>query len=353
MKQRHFISKLVFLALFLLVPFYCFSDSVQEAKEKRERLVNYAKTFIGVPYVYGGTDKTGIDCSGLIYTVARESIGFQLPRTVAALYGYVEIIPNNQKEPGDILFFKTVGDRVSHAGIYIGNNQFIHAASDGPNTGVILSSLNESYWKQHYYAAGRFLPATIYAGRVGNDSQYASNNSSNQSGSNDLYPKSGPSGGFLSNLKLDISGFYDWNLLDEDSFAIMGKGFTIQGNVSCPSWFLQPGLSLGVKFDPESKKFQIPLALNLQINENVRIFGGPLFSFNALFDDLEETSFLCGILGVSWQSPSLRLGSLSFSFVQDISYIFDGKSSDEKISLYNTLGDSVLFSSGLKVTFFK
>ena len=118
-------------------------------------MVTYAKSFIGVPYVYGGTDKTGIDCSGLIFTVARESIKLQLPRTVAALYGYVKVIPDNQKEAGDILFFKTVGDKVSHAGIYIGNNQFIHAASDGPNTGVILSSLSETYWKQHYFAVGQ------------------------------------------------------------------------------------------------------------------------------------------------------------------------------------------------------
>ena len=348
MKQRHFLSKLVFFFLFLLVPFYCFADNVRDAKEKRERLVNYAKTFIGVPYVYGGTDKTGIDCSGLIYTVSRESIGYQLPRTVAALYGYVEIIPNNQKEAGDILFFKTVGDRVSHAGIYIGNNQFIHAVSDGPNTGVILSSLNESYWKQHYYAVGRFLPATIY---VGKEPQYAGNNSSNQSGSEDLYPKYGPSGGFLSNLRLDISGFYDWNLLDKNSVSIKDSGFTIQGNVSYPSVALEPGLSFGVKFDLESKKFQIPLALNLRIYEGVRIFIGPLFSFNALFDGLDETSFLSGIVGISWQSSSLRIGTLGFSLVQDISYIFDNKSEGNDFSLYDSFEEKILFSTGLRVTF--
>ena len=62
--------------MFFLFSFgLCFSDTtVADSKNKRSTMVTYAKSFIGVPYVYGGTDKTGIDCSGLIYTVARESI---------------------------------------------------------------------------------------------------------------------------------------------------------------------------------------------------------------------------------------------------------------------------------------
>ena len=95
--MKKLLQYLLFTLWLISIPVSCFSnsDNVSEVKEKRSKLVDYAKTFVGVPYVYGGLDRTGIDCSGLIYTAARESIQMQLPRTVAALYGFVKIIPKH------------------------------------------------------------------------------------------------------------------------------------------------------------------------------------------------------------------------------------------------------------------
>ena len=144
------------------VPSFCQaveSMTPNESLEARQKMIAYSKQFVGVPYVYGGASKSGMDCSGLIFTIANDAIGVKLPRSTSGLYSTVRIIKDSEKEPGDLVFFKTVGSRISHVGLYMGNNQFIHAASDGPNTGVIISSLKESYWSSTYAGAGRFLPS--------------------------------------------------------------------------------------------------------------------------------------------------------------------------------------------------
>ena len=130
-----------------------------ESLEARQKMITYSKQFVGVPYVYGGASRSGMDCSGFIFTVANDALGVKLPRSSVGLYSAIRIIKDSAKEPGDLVFFKTVGSKISHVGLYLGNNQFIHAASDGPNTGVIISSLKESYWSRTYAGAGQFLPS--------------------------------------------------------------------------------------------------------------------------------------------------------------------------------------------------
>ena len=141
MKAYFVVGIIMFL---LLIPFKCFSQtnvSLEQVQSMRENLVTEAKKYVGSPYIRGATGPNSFDCSGLVFYVARESIQVQLPRTVKAMYGYVKIVPNSEREIGDLVFFKTTGDgTVSHVGIYIGNGQFISAVSDGPNTGVIVSS---------------------------------------------------------------------------------------------------------------------------------------------------------------------------------------------------------------------
>lgn len=110
-------------------------------------LVKTAKKYMGVPYVWGGMSPKGFDCSGLINYVFKEH-GISLPRTVAQLWSSGTKV--NSPSVGDIVFFDTSGSGASHAGIYIGNNEFIHA---GSSTGVTIANLNNSYWKPRYLGA--------------------------------------------------------------------------------------------------------------------------------------------------------------------------------------------------------
>ena len=155
---------IVLFFLVILIPQVCAQNapvSPGEAAATRITFVNHAKGFLGKPYRRGAFGPETFDCSGLVFTSSRESIGVQLPRMTRAIYKFCEIVDDPEREIGDLLFFKTTGDgSISHVGIYMGNGQFVHAASDGPSTGVIISSLRESYWKSHYFQAGRFLPAS-------------------------------------------------------------------------------------------------------------------------------------------------------------------------------------------------
>lgn len=112
-------------------------------------LINYGKSLIGAPYIWGGTTPSGFDCSGFLMYVFKRN-GVSIPRTVIDIWNSSTSVQN--PEPGDIVFFETYKKGPSHAGIYIGNQNFLNAAS---STGVTISSLDNSYWGSRYLGAKR------------------------------------------------------------------------------------------------------------------------------------------------------------------------------------------------------
>ncbi|MDR3146130.1 MAG: C40 family peptidase, partial [Treponema sp.] len=127
------------------------------ARNARLRLIDAAGQYQGIPYRYGGRDRKGLDCSGLIYLSFRDALGVSVPLGSERLYRWVEPVPADAVQVGDLIFFKT-SDTISHVGIYTGDGRFIHSASSGPKTGVIYSTLDEDYWLRTYAGAGRALP---------------------------------------------------------------------------------------------------------------------------------------------------------------------------------------------------
>ena len=120
---------------------------------KGAAIVNKAKQYLGVPYVWGGTTPNGFDCSGFVYYV-HKSLGYPISRMLLEMYAQGTKVAKADLQPGDIVFFQgTYTSGVSHAGIYVGNGQFIHS----PHSGSVVSyaDLNSAYYTSHYYGACR------------------------------------------------------------------------------------------------------------------------------------------------------------------------------------------------------
>ena len=121
------------------------------SREKTQQIISTAKSFLGVPYKWGGTTPAGFDCSGFTrYVFASQSI--DLPRVSADQYKVGTPVSFNNLIPGDLVFFNlTSGTNVSHVGIYLGNNEFISATS---SKGISVYSFTP-YWTKAYVGAKR------------------------------------------------------------------------------------------------------------------------------------------------------------------------------------------------------
>ena len=110
----------------------------------------------GHPYVYGGeTPQEGFDCSGLVHYVYNKN-GVKVPRDTWSLANQLPSVQIDHRQPGDLVFFNTTDRDFSHVGIYVGDDQFVHAPSQ--RTGkVMVSSLQQPYWRQRFNAVRRPL----------------------------------------------------------------------------------------------------------------------------------------------------------------------------------------------------
>ncbi|OGS45890.1 MAG: hypothetical protein A2539_05455 [Elusimicrobia bacterium RIFOXYD2_FULL_34_15] len=132
-------------------------EGIEISEEVVSELVNFAFEFLGVKYKYGGMDpEKGIDCSYFVQTVYK-SLGTVLPRTSRLQFKIGKKINKDDLMPGDLVFFKKYlnGSRINHVGMYIGNDEFIHASYGAKK--VTISSLNETYFKKRFMGARRPL----------------------------------------------------------------------------------------------------------------------------------------------------------------------------------------------------
>jgi cell wall-associated NlpC family hydrolase len=130
----------------------------REIIQQRHDIVTTAQRFLGKVYVWGGTTPRGFDCSGLSYLVYKLN-GIELPRVSWLQFrnGFGQKIKRSELDYGDLVFFQTYKQGASHVGIYVGNNQFIHAS---PTYGVTTSSLNDPYFRKRYIGAKTIFSAS-------------------------------------------------------------------------------------------------------------------------------------------------------------------------------------------------
>jgi len=138
------------------------SERTQTEPTPRERihglaLARTAQSYLGVPFQFGGTSREGLDCSGLVFLVGQEH-GLALPRTTAGQFRCGQPVERADLRPGDLVFFNTNGQGVSHVGVYLGGGEFIHVETTRQRQ-AIVSRLEEPYYRERYVGARRMNPA--------------------------------------------------------------------------------------------------------------------------------------------------------------------------------------------------
>ncbi|MGI4937259.1 MAG: C40 family peptidase [Janthinobacterium lividum] len=130
------------------------AESASDFTSRASELAMGAMEMIGIRYQYGGNSpESGMDCSGLVRYVFKETWGKILPRTSAEISHAGAKVNKEELRPGDLVFFNTLRKTFSHVGIYLGDNKFIHSQAAGKE--VRIESMDLSYWKKRFNGARR------------------------------------------------------------------------------------------------------------------------------------------------------------------------------------------------------
>jgi len=129
-----------------------FEEMVRNVDVKSRLMDQYA-SWKGVRYRLGGSSKKGIDCSAFVQQTFRDQFGLELPRSTYEQQEMGKSVSRSKLRTGDLVLFRA-GSTGRHVGIYIGNNQFVHAST---SSGVVISSMDEPYWNKRYNEARRVL----------------------------------------------------------------------------------------------------------------------------------------------------------------------------------------------------
>ena len=261
--------------------------------EARNKVIEAAEKYLNTPYRHGGLNRNGLDCSGLIYISFKDALGVSPPRSVTALYSWVEKIPRDRAQAGDLFFFKTDNSAaVTHVGLYLGGGRFIHSASSGTNTGVIHSNLNERYWDGVFVGAGRAFPEALSdvlrpVESANTSAGTAASSETNNSGQTNKHPETADSSvdkGTGKNsgwLLLGVAFAPSWNIfLEEGPFV---RSYTSQIRLGAAIKFFNARLIFGLEVRPEYdvalEVFRLPFTLSLGFDDKYSIFAGPVISF--------------------------------------------------------------------------
>ena len=130
---------------------------VDRASATAQDAIDQALDLLGIRYRRGGSSPdAGFECSGFVSHVFREGLGLILPRSSKEMSKSGEVIARDELKPGDLVFFNTMRSAFSHVGIYLGDNQFVHAPRSGGR--VRIEDLRDGYWIKRFNGARRLNP---------------------------------------------------------------------------------------------------------------------------------------------------------------------------------------------------
>jgi cell wall-associated NlpC family hydrolase len=134
-------------------------QSIAEGVKAKAQPLLKALSLLGTPYKFGGNNpEKGLDCSGFVKHVYKESADISLPRSAAEMSQQGEMVTREELKPGDLVFFNTRKKPNSHVGIYAGDGTFVHASSSRTKE-VTVSRIGDKYWANRFDGARRVLSA--------------------------------------------------------------------------------------------------------------------------------------------------------------------------------------------------
>jgi len=153
--QRLLIHAVICLCLCGQAPARAEETLTESLIKATQPVLDYALNLIGSPYKFGGSDPDkGVDCSGYVKHVYKQSAGIELPHNAKQISERGQAIATEELKPGDLVFFNTMRRAFSHVGIYAGDDKFVHAAST--RTGAVtVSDMKDKYWSKRFDGARR------------------------------------------------------------------------------------------------------------------------------------------------------------------------------------------------------